>query len=35
MRQVVQADEHNTRCGSGAGTVQQAGAHNQRPQTCP
>jgi len=34
MRQVVRADGHDTICGSGTGTVQQAGAYNQRPQTC-
>lgn len=34
MRQVVQADEHDTRCGSGTGTVQQAGVAIQRPETC-
>ncbi|SIT77132.1 hypothetical protein SAMN05421665_0504 [Yoonia rosea] len=33
MRQVVQADEHDTRCGSGAGTDQQAGAYIERPMT--
>lgn len=33
MRQVVQADEHDTRCGSGTGTVQQAGTGFQCPET--
>jgi len=28
MRQFVQADDHDTTCGSGTGTVQQASASN-------